>query len=47
MFGAKKILRKEKKNKKNGFLLFGFIMENIKKSNIIKISCKFIHFKII
>ena len=47
----KKILRKEKKNAtKNCFFMFDFTMENMKKKkklNIIKISHKFMHFKII
>ena len=48
----KKILRKEKKNAtKNCFFMFGFTIENMKIYiyilNIIKISHKFMHFKII
>ena len=34
MFGSWKVLRKEKKIKKNGFLMFGFIMKNTKENQI-------------
>ena len=35
MFDSRKVLRKEKKNaKKNGFLMFGFIMKNTKENQI-------------
>ena len=39
MFGFQKVLRRKKNTKENYFILFGFIMKNIKRnSNIIKIS---------
>ena len=34
MFGSRKILRKEKKNGENDFLMFGFNIENKKKNQI-------------
>lgn len=35
MFDSRKLLMKEKKNvKKNGFLMFGFIIENTKENEI-------------
>ena len=34
MFSSWKVLRKEKKIKKNGFLMFGFIMKNTKENQI-------------
>ena len=34
MFGSQKILGKEKNVKKNGFLTFGFTIENIKENQI-------------
>ena len=34
MFGFLKILGKEKKGRENDFLMFGFIMENAKESQI-------------
>ena len=44
MFDSKKIKRKNVK--KNNFFIFDFILNNIKKSNIIKINYKFIYFQI-
>ena len=32
MYGSQKVLGKEKNDKKNYFLMFGFIMENMKES---------------
>ena len=34
MFGSWKVLKKEKTIKKNGFLMFGFIMKNTKENQI-------------
>ena len=35
MFGSHKVLKKEKKNiKRNGFLIFNFVMENINETQI-------------
>ena len=46
LFGTRKVLGKGKKNaKENDFLMFGFMVENIKKSNIIKILQNFTSFE--
>ena len=34
MFGSRKVLRKEKNVKENGFFMFNFIMENMKENLI-------------
>ena len=34
MYGSQKVLGKEKNDKKNNFLMFGFTMENAKESSI-------------
>ena len=34
MFGFRKVLKKEKNTKKNGFIIFGFNMKNIKENKI-------------
>ena len=34
MFGSQKVLRKEKNDKKNGFLIFGFSMGNEKENKL-------------
>ena len=47
MFYSWKVLRKEKKIKKNGFFILCFTVKNMKKkSNIIQIGQKFIYFKL-
>ena len=46
IFGSRRTVRKGKKYKENGFLIFGCLIKNTKKMDIIKISNKLINFKL-